>query len=100
LIDLKEDAYKPFFYRSVHRWYFDTESFAYCARAANLKVVESRCVQRFGLSNALLWLRDGRPSGSTLLPHLDNPLLDSLWKGHLESTGVGDYLYFKLVRGS
>jgi SAM-dependent methyltransferase len=98
LIDLKGETYVRFFYRTVHRWYFDRDSFAYCARAANLKMVESRCIQRFGLSNTMLWLRDGRPSGLACLPHLDGPLVDRFWKGHLESRGVGDYLYFKLVR--
>lgn len=99
LMDLKGDEYRQFFYRTVHRWYFDSDSLAYCARQAGLKVMEIRCVHRFGLSNAMAWLRDGRPTGSAPLPHLDSPMLDNFWKSYLESRGVGDYLYLKFCKG-
>jgi SAM-dependent methyltransferase len=100
MMDLKGDEYKRFFYRSVHRWYFDAASFIYCAREAGLKVIEKHCVHRFGLSNAMAWLRDGKPTGDIPLPHLDSPLLDNFWKRYVESKGVGDYLYFKIKRES
>ena len=100
MMDLKGDEYKRFFYRTVHRWYFDAESFIYCAREAGLKVIETHCVHRFGLSNAMAWLKDGKPTGDIPLPHLDNPLLDNFWKRYVESKGVGDYLYFKIRRES
>lgn len=100
LMDLKVDDYKRFFYRTVHRWYFDAASFIYCAREAGLKVIETHCVHRFGLSNAMAWLRDGKPTGDIPLPHLDSPLLDNFWKRYVESKGVGDYLYFKIRRES
>ena len=96
LMVLKGDEYRRFFYRTVHRWYFDSDAFAYCADVAGLKIVESHCAHRFGLSNALAWLRDGRPTGSATLPHLDSPDLDNYWRAYLEARGVGDYLYFKL----
>lgn len=100
LMDLKGDTYQRFFYRTVHRWYFNQDSFKYCARQAGLEVIESRCIHRFGLSNAIAWLRDGRPTGSEVLKHLNSPMLDSFWKSYVESIGVGDYLYFKLIRES
>jgi len=98
LMTLLPADYPSFFYRSVHRWYFDVESFSRCAAAAGLSVTESRCVHRFGLSNAMIWLRDRRPGGKTALPNLDSPLLDQFWKSYLEQGGVGDYLYFWLQR--
>jgi len=98
MMALKTPEYPRFFYRTVHRWYFDVESFKYCAEAAGHRVIESQCVHRFGLSNAMAWMRDGRPAGATFLPHLDSSLLDNFWKGYLESKGVGDYLYFKLEK--
>lgn len=98
LMYLKGDEYKRFFYRAVHRWYFDVDSFKYCANEAGLNVLETYCVHRFGLSNAMAWLRDGKPTGSNNLPHLDSVLLDNFWKNYLESNGLGDYLYFKLER--
>lgn len=100
LMDLMGDEYKKFFYRTVHRWYFDTDSFGYCANEAGLDVVETRFVHRFGLSNAVAWLRDGKPTGDVPVKHLDSPMLDDFWKGYLESRGVADYLYFKLANES
>ncbi|MBN2059265.1 MAG: class I SAM-dependent methyltransferase [Deltaproteobacteria bacterium] len=98
LMDLKGDEYRRFFYRTVHRYYFDRISFEYCAEKAGLAVIETRCVHRFGISNAMAWLRDGRPTGDTPLKNLDNALLDNFWKGYLESIGAGDYLYFRLQK--
>ncbi len=100
LMELVPTDYPSFFYRSVHRWYFDVESFARCAEAAGLRVTESRCVHRFGLSNAMIWLRDRRPGGKTTLPNMESPLLDQFWKSYLEQAGVGDYLYFWLQRAA
>ena len=98
LMSLLPDDYSQFFYRAVHRWYFDTNSLAICAERAGLTVEESRRYHRFGLSNALTWLRDKAPSGEVKLPHLDDPLTDSFWRSFLESKGIGDYLYFTLTR--
>jgi len=93
LLQVLPDAYPPFFYRTVHRWYFDVPSLTECARRAGFEPVEARCAQRFGLSNFLLWLRDRRPSGHDPLPHLERPILDRFWKEYLAQEGVGDYLY-------
>ena len=98
LMDLLPDDYPAFFYRSVHRWYFDMQSFTRCAELAGLCVQKSAVVHRFGLSNALIWLRDRKPGGRTALPHLDSPLLDRFWQSYIEQEGSGDYLYFSLTR--
>ena len=96
LLELLGDEYKQFFYRSVHRWYFDVDSFTFCASQAGYDVLRAHCVHRFGLSNAMLWLRDRKPGGRIPLPALDNDHLDYSWKHYLESQGRGDYLYFLL----
>jgi 2-polyprenyl-3-methyl-5-hydroxy-6-metoxy-1,4-benzoquinol methylase len=98
MLDLMPDAYVPFFYRTVHRWYFDAESLRRCAEAAGLVPVGTHFVHRFGLSNSLRWLRDRRPGGRDPLPHLDEPLLDSFWRNFLEERGISDYLYLTLER--
>jgi 2-polyprenyl-3-methyl-5-hydroxy-6-metoxy-1,4-benzoquinol methylase len=98
LMDLLPVEYPAFHYRTVHRWYFDVDSFTRCAELAGLRVTKSRCVHRFGLSNALIWLRDRRPGGRNPLAHLDSSMLDRFWQSYLEQKGVGDYLYFWLSR--
>lgn len=100
LMDLLPEDYRRFFYRTVHRWYFDADSLAACAGAAGLEVVETKCAHRFGLSNVMAWLRDRKPTGSTPLPGMDDPAIDSFWKTFLESKGIGDYLYTFLRRRS
>lgn len=98
LMSLLPDAYPSFFYRVVHRWYFDSNSLAGCAERAGLKVLDVRCVHRFGLSNALIWLRDRQPRGRAKLPYVSSPLFDAMWVRGLEAEGVGDYLYAVLAR--
>lgn len=97
LMSLLPDVYPSFFYRVVHRWYFDRASLAACAKYAGLQVVDMRCVHRFGLSNALIWLRDRKPGGRTKLPHIGKPLFDAMWARELEEEGAGDYLYALLA---
>lgn len=96
LLTLLGDVFKSFFYRTVHRWYFDDESLNALGRRAGLDVAQCLCVQRFGISNTLQWLRDSRPKGDTPLPLLDDAILNDTWKRSLEAKGVGDFLYIKL----
>jgi SAM-dependent methyltransferase len=93
LMDLLPDSYPPFFYRTVHRWYFDAASLSKCAEAAGLNVVQMRFVHRFGIANTMRWLRDLKPGGREGLPHMDDPLLNGVWTGYLERIGAADYLY-------
>lgn len=98
LMSLLPDDYPGFFYRSVHRWYFDRASLARCAESASLKVTEMRCLHRFGVANTLGWLRDRRPPGRASFPAVDSRALDAVWRDTLEREFHGDYLYATLVR--
>lgn len=93
LMSLLPEVYPSFFYRTVHRWYFDRDSLAECARQAGFKVKEIRCVHRFGLSNTLVWLRDKKPGGRQPIEHVGTPLMNDVWARTLESRDVGDYLF-------
>lgn len=87
--------YREFFFRVAHRWYFDAASLGHCAALAGFEVDEVRYVQRYGLSNALLWCRDRRPSGHAQIAGASG-LGDAMWKTFLESTGQADCLYAML----
>jgi SAM-dependent methyltransferase len=100
LMDLLDQEYKQFFYRTAHRWYFDAASLANLATRCGFEIVAQRCLQRFGISNALAWLRDRKPAGDRPLPGLDDPLLNQFWQNYLESKGVGDYLYLIVKRAA
>jgi len=84
-------AYAPFFYRKAHLWYFTERALRELAIRAGFG--ECRVVHRhrYDLANALLWLRDRRPTGLGALK-LD-ARLEAAWKSGLEAAGRGDYLY-------
>ena len=98
LMDLLGADYHRFFYRTVHRWYFDMASLESLANRSGFEVIKKRCLQRFGISNAMRWLRDRRPGGDDALPKFEDSLINDTWKAYLESKGIGDYLYMILQR--
>jgi SAM-dependent methyltransferase len=95
LLDIVPDDFPPFFYRTVHRWYFDAASLAECARLAGYRVQEVTSLHRYGLSNALAWARDRRPKGWNRLPGITSAV-DAAWKTSLEQAGRGDTLVARL----
>jgi len=95
LFDLMPDDFPSFFYRIVHRWYFDRDSLTACAERAGFVVEDVRFAHRYGMSNALAWLRDRKPTGQTRLPGIE-PIVDAFWKGYLEQAGRADCLYLTL----
>lgn len=92
LMELLPDDFPAFFYRTQHRWCFDASSLARCANAAGFAVAQTRHVHRYGLANAMQWLRDRRPKGRVSLPPIDRTM-DGLWSSWLEATGRADCLY-------
>jgi 2-polyprenyl-3-methyl-5-hydroxy-6-metoxy-1,4-benzoquinol methylase len=96
LMNLLPDAFPSFFYRVVHRWYFDAESLSSCAREAGFDVGAVNFVHRYGMSNALAWLRDRRPSGDLRIEGI-TPGADLTWRAQLEASGQSDCLYMTLV---
>lgn len=99
LMALLPSDFPGFFYRTVHRWYFDAKSLADCAGRAGFDVVETRFVHRYGMSNAVSWLRDRRPTGRTRIDAIA-PLADDLWRNYLEHSGQADCIYMTLQPAS
>lgn len=97
LMDLLPDDFPAFFYRTQHRWYFDAVTLSHAIVAAGLRVREIRHVHRYGFANAVLWLRDRKPSGRSVLSVIDREA-DALWKAWLERSGRADNLYILAER--
>lgn len=95
LMDLLPEEFRAFFYRVVHRWYFDEASLGACAERAGFKVDAVRHVHRYGLSNALAWLRDRRPTGHARIEGID-PQADRSWQAYLDVAGRSDCLFMTL----
>lgn len=94
LMALLPGTYDRFFFRRVHRWYFNAQSLTRLAAEAGFAKCRARHYQRYDLSNALLWARDGRPTGNGKEPLLKD--LDALYKQTLETQGRADYIYLFL----
>lgn len=95
LFDLIPDDFPAFFYRVVHRWYFNAESLGTCARLAGYRVKQVRHVHRYNMSNALAWLRDRRPTGQSQISGISE-IADTMWSNYLEQSGKSDCLYMIL----
>lgn len=95
LMKLLPDEFRPFFYRTAHRWYFDEDSLRKCSELAGFKVLNTHHVHRYGMSNTLYWLRDKKPKGRNTLPGI-NVMADQFWKGYLEDNKQGDTIYMEL----
>ncbi len=92
LMKLLPEEFPAFFYRIVHRWYFDRESLRHCVEAAGLQVETERFLHTYGMSNALSWMKERRPTGNRRLPGIDHTA-DTLWNSYLETSGQADTLF-------
>ena len=95
LLELLPDEYARFFYRTVHTWYFDAESLSKLVCLAGFAEPSVAYIHRYDLSNAVLWLRDKRPTGlgSIKVGAQENAFFSSM----LETTGRADYLYCSCI---
>lgn len=91
LLRLNCEAYRSFFYRKVHRFYFDGASLSKAATAAGFADTRLRYVHRFGHANFTKWLLQGRPGGEAESPL--GAVFDRTWRATLEDRGLADYLY-------
>ena len=96
LMDLLPGDFPSFFYRTVHRWYFDKASLEECARRAGFDVAEVHFVHRYGMANSVAWLRDRRPTGRQRIDAIE-PLADELWQSYLKQAGRTDCIYAVLA---
>ena len=93
LMKLIAEEFQPFFYRAAHRWYFDQLSLRYCVNAAGgLQVESERYLHTYGMSNALSWMKERRPTSNARLLGINN-VADQLWSSYLEASGQANTLY-------
>lgn len=95
LMNLLPDSFPSFFYRAVHRWYFDVKSLSECAIKSGFKIEKVQPIHRYGLSNVLFWLRDRKPASHKTFPEISF-IVDKFWKNYLETTEQSDCLFILL----
>jgi 2-polyprenyl-3-methyl-5-hydroxy-6-metoxy-1,4-benzoquinol methylase len=86
--------YAAFFYRKVHLWYFTATALKTLAAKSGFSNCEVKFDHRFDLSNAMIWMRDKRPSGLSRLKF--DSAVDAIWKQSLVTQGRSDYIYATL----
>lgn len=96
LLDFIPDFYNPFFYRHVHQWYFNGKSIRILGKKAGFRSVKISYMQKFDISNALLWIRDRKPTGLGRYQVLSE--LDGAYRSLLEKSGRADYIYARFTK--
>ena len=99
LMTVGPEAYRRFFYRLAHLWYFDRDSLSRAAAAAGLVIVHASTPHHYDLSNFMVWLRDKCPSGLGAVPELSGPA-DAAFRSQVVATGRGDAIYAILEQAS
>lgn len=97
LLDLLPEEYPSFFYRVVHRWYFNIQSLIFCAETAGFKVEQVKPVHRYSMSNAMNWLKYKKPMGDRRLKSVDKSI-DDTWRSYLENNNKSDCMYLILSK--
>jgi SAM-dependent methyltransferase len=97
LVKLDFPEFGPFYYRTVHSWYFDSKGLSGLCKAAGFTDVKPGFRHGFGLSNTLLWLKERKPKGGTRMPFITDEL-DYNWIQMLEKTGMAELLHFVITK--
>lgn len=96
MMKLLPEEFPSFFYRIVHRWYFDQSSLTRSAVEAGFEVESELYMHTMNMSNMLTWLLQRKPFGNnTHLPGI-NKTADTLWNTYLEISGQADTLFLKV----
>lgn len=96
LVSQGGDAYRSFFYRSVHMHYFNERSLQYAAKRAGFGGCAVQFHHRFNFANFVGWLREKTPTRNLGQFPLGSSF-DEHWRTFLESSGTADYLYARLT---
>lgn len=86
LLKLCFNSFAPFFFRTVHNYYFSLESLELLGKDAGLILVHKFYYHDFGSENTLYWLRNAKPMGNTKLVGIDG-FMNKNWRLQLARTG-------------
>ena len=86
MLKLDFKNYAPFFFRTVHNYYFTAESLIKLGLEAGFKKYEVLFYHNFGLDNTINWIKFNKPMGNTLVDGIDSNINKS-WRKYLETTG-------------
>jgi 2-polyprenyl-3-methyl-5-hydroxy-6-metoxy-1,4-benzoquinol methylase len=97
LLLLGIQGFEPFFYRTAHLWYFEEKTLKKLAEKAGFRDIKLSFRHNFDLSNALLWAKDGKPTGNNKLDILD-PRINNAWREFVINAGFGDLVCLQMTK--
>lgn len=97
LVKLGFKEFEPFYYRTVHSYYFNGKSLKELALKAGFNDIIVGYRHGFGISNTIKWLNERKPGGLNKLEFI-TPEIDFAWVKMLENTGMAELLHFELVK--
>jgi 2-polyprenyl-3-methyl-5-hydroxy-6-metoxy-1,4-benzoquinol methylase len=86
LLKLYPKKYAPFFYRTIHSYYFIKESLEILLKKAGFSGASKFYYQVFGISNTLNWLKQKKTINNFKLDGIST-VFDFTWNNHLEKLG-------------
>jgi len=88
--------FPSFFYRTQHKWYFNSQSLLALSKTLGANVEKLVYKHRYGFTNYYSWLKIKKPSGHISdMPYFDS--FDPAWCSFLESTGRADNIFLVLT---
>ena len=81
------DEYKNFYYWKCHLFYYTSASLQKVCEKSGFSLDYIKQIQRYPLSNHLMWLKEGRPGGHYIFNYLDSDILRKEYESRLASLG-------------
>lgn len=88
---------KKLLFSTQHLWIFSKESMEIMAKRCGYSGIITKYFQRYGLDNAMGWLRDKEPNCEIEI-HSITGILNHVWKHELAEKGLGDYIVLYLQK--
>ncbi|NLM20334.1 MAG: class I SAM-dependent methyltransferase [Peptococcaceae bacterium] len=88
---------KELLFSTQHLWVFNQKSLMLLAKKAGFRKASVRYFQRYGLGNALSWLKYRQPKGNVSYSFITDTM-DIVWKKELEAQGLSDYIVLNVER--
>ena len=89
--------FKEFYYRVVHRWYFNKQNIKNLIQNSKFKKFKISYVHTYSFSNFVNWSINGNASGLKKIKLFDDSI-DNAWKNYLEKKGYADILFLELEK--
>ncbi len=96
LLQLNIDRFPVFYFRTAHPWYLNKKVFNYLCSELYINEYSITYQQNYDLSNFVLWLKEGKPTGNGKIEIFSNNL-NVNWKLFLENSGMADTIILSFI---